>query len=573
MENPNKPDPITVEIVRNAILSCANEMKIDLRRTSYNPIINEMNDFSVGIFNARAETLAQAPGLPEFVCDIPSAVHSVADDIGGFDKFREGDLFLTNDPYANTFHVHDVNAIKPVFFEGELVGFSCARAHWHDIGGSSAAGSLTATEVFQEGVILRSIRLYREGELNEDVMRVIRENTRLPEAVVGDLRAQVGCCNVGGLRLVTVIERFGLQVYLDCTEQILVNGERQALDALEAVPDGIYTAESCVDNDGIALDVPLPIRAKVIKAGDQLTIDLSGSAEECEGPMYSNKNTTRSMCRLIFKMITTPTEPANEGHFRMVDVVIPEKSIFNAKKPKATLPGFFALETLEDVVKRALSEAMSERVNADDYGRCTPAHIKFLGDDGAYRILADTEGGGWGAKPFEDGENALLFGEVRVIPIEIMEMRYPVRLRQYTLRQDSGGAGRYRGGLGIVKDYECLTDAHLNGGFDRQVCPPQGILGAGSALSNRMVIKKMDGSEIHLPSKVTDYPVSAGEVISFQTGGGGGYGDPLERDLALIENDLKEKLVSPERAVADYQVVLDGDLIDRAATATRRKAR
>lgn len=577
MKSAQRLNPITVEIVRNALLASALEMKIDLRKTSYNPIVNEMNDYSVGIFTDRAETLAQAPGLPEFVCDIPSAIHSIAEDIGGFDQFSEGDVYLTNDPYANTFHVHDVNALKPVFFEGILVGFAGARAHWHDIGGASAAGSLTATEVFQEGIILRSIRFYRQGEPNEDAMRFIRENTRLPDAVMGDLRAQVGCCNVGEQRLQAVIRRYRLDVYRACVEQILADGERQALDALNAVPDGTYRAESCVDNDGIDLDTPLPVRVTVTKAGNRLRIDLSGSAEGCKGPMYSNPNTTGSMCRLIFKMLTTPNEPANEGHFRMVDIVIPEKSIFNAKKPHATLPGFFALETLEDVVKRALSQGMPDRVNADDYGRCTPAHIKFVAQDGTYHILADTEGGGWGAKPFEDGENALLFGEVRVIPIEILEARYPVRLRRYTLRQDSGGPGRFRGGLGIVKEYECLSDGQLNSGFDRQVCPPQGILGGGEALSNRVVLKRKDGSEIHLPSKVTDYPVSAGDIVSFQTGGGGGYGSLVERNLELIQNDLKRGLVSPERAVQDYGVVLvdrsePAPVIDEAATREKWKA-
>ncbi len=477
--------------------------------------------------------------------------------------------------YANTFHVHDVNAIKPIFYEGGLVGFSCARAHWHDIGGASAAGNLTATEVFQEGLILRSIRLYRQGQLNEDVLRIIRENTRLPDEVEGDLRAQIGCCNVGERRLKKVIERFGFDQYEACVEQILIDGELQALEALNAIPDGSYEAESCVDNDGIDLETPLRVKVKVIKTTDRLTMDLTGSAESCEGPMYSNKNTTRSMCRLVFKMITTPNEPANEGHFRMVDVIIPEKSIFNAKKPNATLPGFFALEALEDVVKRALSEAVPERVNADDYGRCTPAHIKFVDDEGIYRILADTEGGGWGGNQGDDGENAMLFGEVRVIPIEIMEMRYPVRLRQYRLRQDSGGAGRSRGGLGVVKEYECLTGGKLNGGFDRQVCPPQGILGGKVATSNRMMIEKLDGSQILLPSKVTDYPVSSGESIIFLTGGGGGYGDPLERDLDRIDDDLRQGLVSAEAAVSDYQVVLSngsgGHLaIDREATLLRR---
>jgi N-methylhydantoinase B len=539
-------------------------MKIDLRRTSYNPIINEMNDFAVGIFNERAETLAQAPGLPEFVCDIPSAIFSIVDDIGGFDKFRDGDVYLTNDPYANTFHVHDVNAIKPIFYEGVLVGFSCARAHWHDIGGSSAAGNLTATEVFQEGLILRSIRLYAAGELNHDVMRIIRENTRLPETVVGDLRAQVGCCNIGARRLLEVIRRFGIDTYRACADQILSDGELLALDRLNAVPNGTFTAESCVDNDGLDLDTPLVIRASVTKSQDRLVIDLTGSAESCRGPMNANRNTTRSMCRLIFKMMTTPTEPANEGHFRMVDVVIPEKSIFNAQRPKATMPGFFALETLEDVVKRALAESMPDRVNADDYGRCTPAHIKFFASDGTYRILADTEGGGWGGNNYDDGEHAMLFGEVRVIPIEIMEMRYPVRLRQYSLRQNSGGPGRFRGGLGIIKEYECLIDAKLNAGLDRQVCPPQGILGGGEALSNRTVIIKKNGEGLHLPSKVTDYTVKAGEIISLQTGGGGGYGNPLERELHLVDRDLMQGLISREQAENDYGVVVTSDDSGRA---------
>lgn len=558
MRSKTSLDPVTVEIVRNALISAAKEMSIVLRKTAYNYIINEGQDFSVGVFNSRGETLAQAPGLPEFVCDIPSAIHSVIDDIGGATNFREGDIYLTNDPYANTFHVHDVNAIKPVFYQSELIGFSCARAHWHDIGGGSGAGNVQATEVFQEGLILRSVRLYRAGEVDDDIVRIIRENNRLPDGVMGDIRAQIGACHTGEQRLLDIVERFGLAVLKEACHQILENGERQAREALTTIPNGVYGAETCLDNDGVDLERPLPVKVVVTVADDSITIDVSESAEWCRGPMHANKNTTTSICRLVFKMLTTPAEPANEGHFRMVNVIIPEQSIFNAKRPQGTWPGFFALEALIDVVKRALAEAIPDRINADDYGKCTPAHIKGKYSDGSFFFLSDTEGGGWGGHARGDGENAMLFGNVRITPIELLERKYPVRLTQYRLRQDSAGAGRWRGGLGVEKDYLCLTDGmSLNAGLDRQLCPPQGVLGGRSAMGNRIVIKAPDGHETVLPSKVTDYPVARGEIISFQTAGGGGYGPPDERDPELVLQDVKLGHISPEQANVAYHVVLD----------------
>jgi N-methylhydantoinase B len=568
-------DPVTVEVVRNALLASAEEMKIDLRRTSYSPIINEMNDFAVGIFTAEGETVAQAPGLPEFVCDIPSAIHSIVDDIGGFDKFEDGDVYLTNDPYRNTFHVHDVNAIQPFFWEGRLVGFIGARAHWHDLGGASAAASMTATEIFQEGVILPSVALYRRGELNESVMRIVEANTRLPETVLGDMRAQIGACQIGVERVLAVIGKFGIDVYEECVQRVLDDGEQQALEALRKIPNGVYTAETAVDNDGIDLETPLVIKVKVTKADDRLTVDVTGSSGAVRGPVNCNKNTARSICRLVFKQLTTPTEPANEGHFRMVDLIVPEDSIFNAKRPSATWPGFFALEALQDAVKRSLAEGMPDRVNAEEYGRCTPAHLIFRDAEGNYLMLADTEGGGWGAKPFEDGEDAMLFGEIRVIPVEILETRYPVRLRRYVLRENSGGPGRYRGGVGVIKEYECLEDGFLNAGFDRQVCPPAGVLGGHKAYSNRVVVIGLDGERRLLPSKVTDYPIAAGEVVSLETAGGGGYGDPLERDLELVRQDIRRRYVtSPEQLEQEYGVILrDGTTeIDEERTAARRAA-
>jgi 5-oxoprolinase (ATP-hydrolysing) len=551
-------DPITVEVIWNALVAAAEEMSLNIQRSAHNWIITKGKDHSTGIYGPNAETYAQAQGLPEFVCDMPTAIQSIIKDLGGLEAFREGDLYLTNDPYANTLHVHDVNAIKPVFYKGQVIAFCGARVHWHDIGGAVRAGSMTATEVFQEGLILRTIKIMdASGQMDRNVVSIIRENNRIPDHTIGDLKAQVGACIVGERRLMEVLEKYGLEAFRKSVARILRNGEQQALDVLKQIPEGEYEAQSCLDNDGVDLDKPLPIKVKITVKDETMTFDLSGSAEGCRGPMHCNTNTTGSICRMIYKMLTTPREPANEGHFRAVKVVIPEKSMFRAKKPEATLPGFFALEALIDCAKRALAPAIPHLVNADDYGKCTPAHIAFLREDGEYLFLPDTEGGGWGAKPYEDGENALLFGACPIVSTEDHEAKFPVRLAQYVLRQDSGGPGRYRGGLGIVKDYQALTDCTFNAGLDRQVCPPQGVLGGGSAFGQRLVIKKPDGTELLLPSKVSAYPVKKGEIISFQTAGGGGYGNPLERDLKLIEADLKKGLISPEYAEKHHGVSAD----------------
>jgi N-methylhydantoinase B len=555
MDIRTRVDPITVEVIHNALLAGAMEMKVDLQRTAHSPIINDGLDFSVALFNERGETVAQAPGLPDFLCDIPTAIWSIAEDIGGFDQFRPGDVYLSNDPYVNTNHTNDVNVIKPIFYQNTLVGFAGARAHWHDIGGASGAGGYNSTEIFQEGLILHSIRLYESGVLNEDVMRIIRENNRLPEAVEGDIRAQVASCTVGERRYLEIVERYGVEAVRTAIAQIFANGEAEAQEALLAIPEGEYGAEAFLDHDGVDLDQPLRVRAMVRVRDARMEIDLTGSSPRCRGPFNSNPNTTTSICRMIFKMLTTPVQPANEGHFRALTVKIPPGSLFDARKPSPTKLGFFAHQTLIDVIKAALAPAIPDRVNAHDYGKCTPVHIK--GWEGErYFILPDTEGGGWGGKPTGDGESALLWGDVKVVPVEVLESKYPVRLLQYRLRQDSGGPGRYRGGLGIVKDYLVLADVKLNAGLDRQLCPPQGILGGKPALHNQVVVTLPDGTVTKLPSKVTDYPVPAGGVISLQTGGGGGYGDPREREVLRIEQDLAEALISPAHAEQAYGMTL-----------------
>lgn len=551
--------PIVAEIVRNALISVTNEMKIDLTRASYNPIINEMLDFSVGLFGPEGETLAQAAGLPEFLCDMPNAIVAILTDIGGASTIKPGDVYLTNDPYTSSLHLNDVTVVEPIFYRDELLGFAGARAHWHDLGAKSAAGSTDATNVYEEGLVLRSIKLYSRGELDENVISVIRENSRLPTAVVGDLRAQVACCRTGGRRFVELVERYGREVFGQSIDLMIEHGEALARTAVSQIPDGEYSASGFMDSDGVDLDRTLDVAVTVRVDGDEIEFDLTGTTDACKGPCNANRHVTTSLLRLAFKTLTTPTEPANDGHFRPMRVVIPEGCLFDAQRPSPTLVGFQGLELLIDLVRKALAPAIPEGVTAADYGRCTVMHAAGHSPrDGSFIIIADTEGGGWGAKPFGDGENALLFADTKVIPIEVMEHKYPVIMDRYTLRQDSGGAGKFRGGLGIVKDYRCTDTLHLLSAYERYLCPPWGLFGGKAALPNTVVVTRSTGERDEF-RKATDYVLNAGDVVSFRTAGGGGYGDPRERERERVVADVVDGYVSVAAAARDYEVVVDTD--------------
>ncbi len=564
---------IVAEIIRNALVSVANEMKIDLMRSSYNPIVYDMLDFSVGIYNERGETLAQAAGLPEFLCDMPNAINAILDDIGGPEAMEEGDVYLTNDPYRTTFHLNDVTVIEPIFFEGKLVAFAGARSHWHDMGGKSPGGSTDSTNVYEEGLMLRSIRLQHKGELDENVVRVIRYNSRLPNAVVGDLKAQVASCHTGSARFRDLVAKYGLDAFEQSLRLIIQNGEELARAAVRAIPDGEYYAEGATDNDGVELDKPLKVAITVRVQGDEIEFDFTGTGPPCLGPCNSNRYVTKSLMQLAFKHLTTPKELANDGHFRPMRVTVPDGCLFDAQRDSPTLLGFYALELAIDLVRKALAPAIPDRVTAGDYGRCAVMHAAGTSPrDGSFIIIADTEGGGWGAKPYGDGENGMLFGDIRVIPVEVLEHKYPVLLERYELRQDSGGAGRWRGGLGIVKDYRCLDDIHLLAAYDRSVTPPFGLFGAKDAMHNIVVITKANGEREEF-MKRTGYELKPGDIMGFRTAGGGGYGDPADREVERVAADVTEGYISPDAAERDYGCVIGSDgRVDVEASLAARAA-
>lgn len=570
-------NPITLEIIRNGFVAAADEMKINLMRTSYNPIIYEVLDFSVGIFDRNGDIISQASGLPIFLGNLGEAIKTIIKDLG-YDNVKPGDLYLINDTYTTGTHLNDMTAVSPVFTsDGRLIGFTASRAHWLDVGSKDPGGwSSDTTEIYQEGLRLRSVKLYEAGKVNDSVMRIIRDNVRMADSLMGDLRAQIAAGRTGERRFLEIVNRFGWETVEAAIDEMLRQGELSARQAIQRMKDGVYTAEAFLDDDGVALQ-DLKVKVTVKIEGDRMIIDLAGSNEQCVGPYNCGWAAAVSACRVALKALTSPFEPVNEGHFRPMEVVLPDNCLFNAQLPAPAGIYGIPLMTLCDVIFKAMSPAMPEQIPAAHY--CDVCAVFIFGTDpntGKPYLHVEPEGGGWGACPHQDGENVLIAiadGDTRNVPVEVIESRYPLRMERYELRQDSGGPGRWRGGLGHYRDYRVLGhNPRITTTQERSKCPPWGINGGKPGAYNTLVVNP-DTDKAVVIQKSTAYPLHDGDVISIRTGGGGGYGDPLDREPERVKQDVARGYVSLRSALEDYGVVLDEATleIDHVATAERRK--
>ncbi|RJQ10357.1 MAG: hydantoinase B/oxoprolinase family protein [Bacillota bacterium] len=568
-------DPVTLEVLRHGFIAAANEMRINLMRTSYNPIIYEVLDFSVGVFDARGNMIAQAAGLPIFLGNLGAAIKTVIADVG-LAEIKPGDVYMINDTYTTGSHVNDVTVISPVYADGELVGFTASRAHWLDIGGKSPGGSHDCTDIFQEGLRLRSVRLYEEGKVNRSILQIIKDNVRWPEAHMGDLRAQIAAARTGEQRFLELVERFGRETVLEAVAEMLRQGEESVRQAIARMPDGTYLAEGYLDNDGVGTE-PLYIKATVTISGDEMTVDLTGSSEQTLGPLNCGLAASVSGCRVALKCATDPLSPVNEGNFAPLKLIVPSNSMFNVKPPGPAFLYGISLIVLIDVVLKALAPALGDAVPAAHYGDM--AGFMIYGVDpatGRQFIQQEPEGGGWGAFPDRDGENVMIFiadGDTRNIPAEVIESKFPLRLERYSLREDSGGPGKFRGGLGHYRDYRLLADeGFMTCIMDRSYCRPWGMSGGKEGAHDLVVVNPGTAGEKTV-MKYTGYRLKKGDVCSVRTGGGGGYGDPLERDPEMVRMDVIRELVTLESARRHYGVVLDPDTsaIDWQATAELRR--
>lgn len=551
-----KIHPITLEVVRNALVAYSEEMANALCKSAYNMMIYEVRDFCCGLIDTQGRMISQnRGGLPIFLADLGVAVMDGVERYG-LDGFAPGDVVIMNHPYVCGQHLNNVVVYTPCFIDGEIVAFAANRAHWVDVGGSRTGfGSYETTEIFQEGLQLRSLKIYEAGRRNDALWQVLHDNLRFPESSLGDLRAQIAACHLGDRRLGELYGRYGVDTVSACVAEIWDQAEAEAREVVSRIPDGVYKAESQLDNDGRNLDKPLDIKVVVTIAGDEMTIDFSGLNPQVRTPMNSGYSGGMAAARVAFKCLTMPHAPVNEGCFRPLNLILPEGVFLNAKPPAAIGLWSIALPTVIDTVLKALAPALPDVIPAahkGDMGGCS--FYGYRDDDGSRFLLMNIFGGGWGGRPGGDGEDAAVSicqGDVRNAPVEIQETNYPFIVECHALRVDSGGAGDHRGGFGVEIRYRCLQPSTVNINMERTLDPPWGVGGGGDGAHNRAVIQRTDGSE-EVVYKATNVPLKAGDTVAFLTAGGGGYGDPLARDRAAVGADLALGLITPEAAARDY---------------------
>jgi N-methylhydantoinase B len=568
-------DPVTTEIIRNALVSCAHDMNATLIRSAYTPIIYEGKDCSVAILDAKGDVLGQSLGIPLFLGNLEICVKLTAERLG-WEAFRPGDIFYMNDSYMTGTHLNDATIFAPIFWRDALVGFSATRAHWLDVGAKDPGGPMDSREIYQEGVRWAPTRIYENGEPREDIIDLLRRNGRFGYSMIGDMNAQVAACRTGEARFHAILDRFGHDTYLAARDEIYRQSEALEREAVAALADGTYRAEGSLDDDGLG-NGPIPVKVRIDVAGDRMTIDLDGSSPATEGPVNCGLAQTVSACRVAFKLLIHPERPVDGGTFETLEVKAPEGSMFAAQEPAACQWYFTPLGLLIDVIVKALAPALPGAVAGAHYG---DSMVMYLAGKDPRRgdapfLYVMPHPGGWGAFDEGDGQDGLINnvnGGFKDFPIEAFEGKYPALVREYGFRPDSGGPGRHRGGCGIYRTHELEAPSSLYLWFERSVTPAWGLFGGRDAVGPDVVVNPGRDDERHM-LKANALPLEPGDVVVLQTGGGGGFGDPFERDPERVRRDVIDGYVSRGAAERDYGVALSEDLtVDEAATRRLRRA-
>lgn len=549
-------NPITTEIIRNALSSAAEEMNESLARSSFSPIIYEMKDCSVGIYNENAELLGQSSGLPTFLGNLDVCIRETTKIIGGNENYNPGDVYIMNDSYLAGTHLNDITVIAPIFYKDELVGFSATRAHWLDLGAKDPGYPMDATEIYQEGLRIPPLKIYDKGEPIQDVIKLITMNSRLSDQALGDLNAQIAACNTGNKRVNDIVERHGIKTFRNSIKDIFKQSELIDIEQISAIPDGVYTAEGTLDNDGVT-DDEVPVKVRVVIENERLTIDLEGSSPQRMGMTNCGLAQTVSACRVAFKHMIGPDSPVTGGNFKTMDIKVPKRSIFSAEEPAACGWYFTALGLLIDLIIKALSPVLKEESAAAHYGDSMVVTFSGRNEDESTFLYVEPTAGGWGAFSADDGQSGLINnsnGDFKNLPVEVLESKYPLKINEYGFRLNSGGAGRTQGGQGIVREYELTKASNLSLWFERAKTPAWGLFDGLSGEAPEVEIITKDDKEKRL--KVNSKSLDVGDKVIVKTGGGGGFGSPKERDEKKIRNDILDGLINETFARENYNFTL-----------------
>jgi N-methylhydantoinase B len=569
-------DAVDLEVVKASLSGIVQEMQNSLFRTGFSTIVRESQDASCALMNARGEVVAQHVVLPLHIGAFPACTAAIIDVFGG--GIAQGDAFIINHPYqGGSPHAPDIAVITPVFIGSGLFGFCGSIAHKSDIGGpvpGSCSGQ--AREIFNEGLHLPAVRYQRGYRPNSDIERLIGANSRTPELVLGDIRGQLGADRLGEKRLEELVGKFGKGEILACFDRLLEISEARVKAAIAEWEDGRFEAERFVDDDGIDLERPVRIHVVIEKKGDKLHFDFSGSAEQTRGPANIRPPLVQAACAYALISLIDPNMYVSSGLARGFTMTAREGSVLNPRFPAPVNTYNPTIHALVDAIFAAMSHVVPGKVRADGSG----SRSIILGGRNTYTGMGYVQyeiiAGGAGARASKDGASGITVNQsnAKIAPVEIIESEFPTRVIRFELISDSGGAGEFRGGLGIRREYLNLADARFSIRSMKHVVPPNGCAGGSDGRPGEIWINRGTPTAKRLPSRYADYPLRAGDIFRLDTPGGGGYGDPLARDPERVLADVREGLVSREVAERDYGVILQPAgrswALDVAATQARR---
>lgn len=574
-------DKVTLRVIGGAFDAIAKEMAQVLYRMSNSSIIRESEDIGCGIFDVMGRELCESETSPMHIGSLPFYIRGFMRKLEG--TIAKGDVIIHNHPYHGASHTPDLAVAVPIFFEGALIGFSAATAHLVDTGAAAPGLNIDLIDLFAEGTIYDSIKLYEAGKRNEAVWSILQDSVRTPSHNAADIEAMIAATRRGRDRFLALMERYGGDVVLGAADYWIDYSEGRLRAEVAKIPDGDYRAESWLDNDGRNWDVPLKVVVTVRKKGDSIAIDLTGSADEVEtGFNVPFEGSLKVACFYAIRTLLLDQAeledfiPQNEGMFRVVDVIAPKGSIFNPNFPRACFARMAQVQRVIDCVIRALAPAMPNRATGGN--AATVMSVSYSGFDKAansYWVCVEVNEGSYGARATKDGLDTVdnLMANTRNVPVEEIELHYPLRVERYEFRSDPPGAGEWRGGCGHVREMRFLQDGFFSCNGDRILEPPYGIFGGLDGRGAKLTLNPGTDGETEWPSKVSGKKVQAGDVIRVSGPASAGYGDPHDRDPARVLGDVRDGIIDVAMAKEDYGVVLTAEGVDYDATTEERGRR
>jgi N-methylhydantoinase B len=554
-------DPITLQVIQARLAGIVQEMQNSLFRTGYSTIIRESQDASCAILNTAGEVVAQHVVLPLHMGAFPACAAAI---LKGYSaaEIQEGDAFIINHPYlGGSPHAPDMGVLTPIFYAGDWVGFAANMAHKSDIGGTvPGSGSGNAREIFQEGLHLPPVKFMSQLRPVKEIEAIIAANSRTPALVIGDLRGQVGAARLGERRIAELMERYGKETMLESTRLLSAFTENRVRRALASWPDGESEGESFVDHDGIDLDRPIRVHVKIEKSGERIHFDFGGCSDQTTGPANIRPPLVRAACAYCLVALVDPFLPINQGLARVVEATFREGSVLNPRFPGAVNTYMPTALTVTEAIFRALAPLVpAKRIAGGSGSAALVLGGRDARSDRAY-VHYEIFSGGTGARSGKDGVSATAFhlSNCKTAPVEIIESEFPTRVERFETITDSGGAGRWRGGLGFARDYRILADeVRFSMRTDKHSIEPWGSEGGFSGRKGACIVNPQAKDEKRLPSRFGDHRLSKGDLLRVERPGGGGLGDPLERAAENVFEDVRQGYVSIERAISDYAVVVE----------------